>query len=134
MASQTLLLLVGLSYAVYIACQWIKSIESQWDSYLLFKWSQNYDSLRDLKKLLSLATCLNVISLIAILAGLFTVKKWIKDTFEGERRWRCSTDGNFLVYFIFLLTHTLLQVVLTVYSYQVDSITWYWKIIHWGNG
>ena len=133
-ASQTLLLVFGLSFTLQISCQWIKSINGQWNSFALYQWSGDYNSLGDFKKLLAVGTCLNLISLSAIFAGLLFVKKWMKDAFEGERRWRCSADGNFLVYFILLITLTLVQVALMIFIFRIDPITYYYKIINWNTG
>ena len=119
-SSQIALLAIGLSVSVYIACQWLISIDDQWDYLSLYSWSLKYDWLTDSKHLLLTAACLNLVSLSAVLAGLIFVKRWINDEFLGERRWRCFKDGNFLVYFIFLLLLTLQQAAMTVWVYRVD--------------
>ena len=105
-ASQTIQLTIGLSLTVYIAFQWLNSIDNL-DSYSVLFWSEDYDWLSDCKHLIISAACLNAVTLGSILAALLIVKKWIKDTFEGERRWRCSVEGNFLLYFISLLLLTI---------------------------
>ena len=51
----------------------------------------------------------------AIFAGLLFIKKWINEALIGQRRWRCTVDGNFLVYFILLLLQSLLQVAVTIW-------------------
>ena len=68
----------------------------------------------DSKQLLAAAACLNMITLAAISAGLILVNKWIREYFIGERRWRCTKDGNYLVYFILILILTLFQIVVTI--------------------
>ena len=59
----------------------------------LYFWSLDYDWVSICKQLLAAAASLNIITLVAIVAGLILVKKWVKVTFEGERRWRCSLEG-----------------------------------------
>ena len=103
-ALQTLLTITGLSFSVYVGFRWIKSIDGIWNPFKIFNWSLTYDWQSDSMQLLAESACLNVISLFVILAGLLIVKKWIEDEFIGERTWRCSVDGNFLVYFILILT------------------------------
>ena len=62
-----------------------------------------------------MAAILNLISLIVILSGLIIVKKWIKDAFLGERKWRLSVDGRFHFYFVLFLILTLVQLVNTLF-------------------
>ena len=82
-------------------------------------------------RLLAAAAGLNFITLVSISAGLFFVKKWIKETFEGERRWRCSVDGKFLVYFILLLIITLFQFAVTIYIDHTSRWALTKKVIIW---
>ena len=113
-ASQMILLTIGLSLTVQIAFQWLNSIH-MWEVYSIYKWSLKYDWLSVCKHLLISAACLNAISLCSIFAALLIVKKWIKETFDGERRWRCSVEGNFLLYFISLLLLTIEQAAITIW-------------------
>ena len=68
-----------------------------------------------------ISACLNIITLATILAGLFFVKSWIKFALEGERRWRFTAEGNFLLYFILLLLLTIEQAAVSVWVSQADQ-------------
>ena len=78
----------------------------------------SYDWAHTSKQLLAGATALNFITLVTTSTGLFYVKKWIKESFEGERRWRCSKDGNFLVYLILVVILTAIQLAVIIYVSQ----------------
>ena len=122
MASQTILFTIGISLSIFIALHWLNSID-KWDPRSLASCSKEYDWLSVSKHLLISAACLNVVTLGSILAALLIVKKWIKDTFESERRWRCSVEGNFLLYFISLLLLIIEQAMISIWISYVDPAT-----------
>ena len=120
MTFQTILLILGFSVTVIIAYQWLSSIDKQWDSVSLFYWCKKYDWLSDSRHILAASVCFNTVTLGAFIAGLFLVKKWIKNELHGQRRWRCSKDGNFLVYFVAVLLLTFGQIAVTIWIYLAD--------------
>ena len=72
-----------------------------------------------------------MISLGVILAGLVHVRRWISETFEGERRWRCKTEGKFLIYFISLLFIAIEQAAVAVWISSTDEEAFRNRNYHW---
>ena len=118
--AQVVLLISGLLLTVYYTFQWINSIDGQWTCLYINEWSQEYDWLSISKHLMIYSASFNFISLSAILAGLILIKNWIKDELDGQRRWRCSLDGNFLLYFFMLLLLTLAQAAASIWFSTAD--------------
>ena len=48
-----------------------------------------------------------------------------------ERRWRCSVDGNFLVYLILLLILTAVQAAIMIVIYHTDLDAFREKVMQW---
>ena len=79
------------------------------------------------------AAILNMISLTVILIGLILVKRWIDDAFEGDRRWRCSRDGLFLYYLLFLLLITLNWVFMLIWIKSSKMFYFSQEEFEWSN-
>ena len=62
----------------------------------------------------------NVLSFGMIVAGLILIYRWIKDSFEGFRRWRCSLDGQFLFYLLLLVALGIVEIAVLVTLYAHD--------------
>ena len=86
-------------------------------------WSEDYNWLRMIKNQVAVGLILNLISLAAILAGVIMVRKWIFSTFGRLRRWRCSVDGNFLIYLLLLTLQTLEYAGLLIWAFSTNIST-----------
>ena len=94
-----------------------------------------FDWLSISKHLLLVSAIYNFICLSAILAGLFLIKKWIKDELDdGQRRWRCSVDDNFVYYFVLLLLLTIAQAAVSLWISTADKDEFSGRIKSWGFG
>ena len=131
-AAQVVLLVSGLILSAAYAYQWYESIDGQWASSHLFQWAKEYEWLRISQQLLICSSIFNFISLSAILAALFLIKKWIRDELDGQRRWRCSVDGNFLLYFVLLLVLAFVQAAVSIWISTGDQDEFSKRIHDWG--
>ena len=70
----------------------------------------------------------NFVSLGLITAGLMLIKRWIKHSFDGIRRWRWSVDGLFLIYLLFLLVISVIDLALLYKFYSNDLSDFVYEI------
>ena len=105
---QIVFLILGLASFGYLTIKTVIRIMEDGETYI--DTDVEFDWLSVSKKLLVLATCFNLLSFTIILCALIRVKKWIDEEFDGQRRWRCHSDGLFLIYLILLTLISIVEI------------------------
>ena len=100
----------------------------------LYGWSGNYDWVSVSKQLLQVASFYNLATFGIILTAHIKVKAWINSVFLGDRRWRCSVEGLFLIYLVLLLMLSLSELLIMIWLFNTDYKEFYlqlaknWKV------
>ena len=136
--AQVVILFSSLAFVASISYDWVSSIDrigvfSKWDPISLYEWATNYDWQNASKQLLYIAISMNLVSLAVIVIGLIKIKKWIKESFDGHRRWHYSKDGLFLFYFILLVQLSLLLIALLIWISTVNRKEFSQHITSWNS-
>ena len=90
-----------------------------------------FDWLTILRKLCLAGTVLNILSLFWIVTGLIIIKRWIKETSEGLRKWRWLSDGLFLIYLVKLAIISVLDLTIVCFLYFNEIEDFVDKIQQW---
>ena len=127
------MLILGLAFTAIKSAIRNKSLGPGYTIVQLYNWSRRYDWLADTRQLCILTVCMDLVTIGVTISRLIFVKQWIGFAFQGDRKWRCSVDGYFLIYLLFLLglAATHIDTVIFVCSADEDEFTkkqkdWYW--------